>query len=188
MKKKYIELEKELDNVSDKVERSCILKDLSFLKKRAFGLPKNTYALVKECISNAGYIYYDANEEADTLCVKLVQEKAAWGCLSDDMDMFVFECPFVIRQFQLSNETFMFYKKEEILNELQMSFPLFKQMCVLSGTDYNIHDNNISLNETLKWLKEYNKTDNDAIDAKAAKTLICPTLEITGVAVFAPIK
>tara|TARA_B100001778_G_C18535619_1_gene605745 strand:+ start:775 stop:1113 length:339 start_codon:yes stop_codon:yes gene_type:complete len=35
---------------------------------------------------------------------------------------------------------------------------------------------------------ECNKTDNDAIDAKAAKTLICPTLEITGVAVLAPIK
>ena len=44
--------------------------------------------------------------------------------------------------------------------------------------------------EALKFSEKMmdDKIDKDAIDAKAAKTLICPTLEITGVAVLAPIK
>ena len=151
----------EIDMESDDEElRESILLEMEKLKRQFTKISDKNVKSVKEIMDAYGVNYYDAPGEADKICAYL-SRKLQCPCMSDDMDMFVFECPFVIRQFQLSNETFMFYKKEEILNELQMSFPLFKQMCVLSGTDYNIHDNNISLNETLKWLREYNKTDND---------------------------
>ena len=51
---------------------------------------------------------------------------------------------------------------DEILKELDLTFPLFKQICVLSGTDYNIYDNNVSLIETLKWYREFKKNSENS--------------------------
>lgn len=41
-----------------------------------------------------------------------------------------------------------------ILIELEMSMPTFKEIMVLSGTDYNIHSNT-SLEQTIQWLYKY---------------------------------
>jgi transcription elongation factor GreA-like protein len=60
----------------------------------------------------------------------------------------------------ISNETILLYKTDEILKELNLTFPLFKQVAILSGTDYNIYDNNTSFFETMNWLKEYIKIDD----------------------------
>ena len=47
---------------------------------------------------------------------------------------------------------------------LNLTFSLFQQIAILSGTDYNINDNDVSLNETMKWYKEFVKTvENDRI-------------------------
>jgi hypothetical protein len=40
--------------------------------------------------------------------------------------------------------------------ELDMSMTLFRQILVLSGTDYNINDST-NLNETMSWYHEYKK-------------------------------
>lgn len=161
---KYYDLNNSLENMDsdDEELRETILLEMEQLKRQFTKISDKNVKSVKKIMDAYGVSYYDAPGEADKVCAYLC-EKYQFPCMSDDMDMFVFECPFVIRQFQLSNGTFLFYKKDEILQELQMSFPLFKQICVLSGTDYNIYDNNTSLNETLKWLKEYKKNEQNEI-------------------------
>ena len=107
-----------------------------------------------------GVLYYDAYGEADRVCAYLCKEKC-YGCMSDDMDMFVYGCSVVIRHLSLINETVLVYHMDRILSDLDMPHSLLKQISVLSGTDYNIHDNDVSLFETLKWFKEYNRKDID---------------------------
>jgi hypothetical protein len=76
------------------------------------------------------------------------------------MDMFVYGCSRVIRHFSLANETVLVYNTEDILNDLKIPFTMFKQIAILSGTDYNTNDN-ISLYETLKWYKEFSSDESN---------------------------
>jgi hypothetical protein len=45
---------------------------------------------------------------------------------------------------------------KSILKDLNMNETQFREIMVLSGTDYNINSNT-SLHETMKWFKEYKK-------------------------------
>jgi hypothetical protein len=56
----------------------------------------------------------------------------------------------------LLNHTVILYDKKLILEELNMNDVEFREIMVLSGTDYNI-DSNTNLYETLKWHSQYNK-------------------------------
>jgi hypothetical protein len=91
------------------------------------------------------------------------------------MDMFVYGCPRVLRYFSLLNHTVVIYNLNEILNNLGIKQKELREICVLSGTDYNlniINNNNINndnnnietkdtpnLFKTLKYFKKYHKTD-----------------------------
>ena len=116
------------------------------------------------------------------MCVELVLNGTAWACLSDDMDMLVYGCPRVLRHLSLLECTVLYYDLEKILFELDMDLTTFRQIMVLSGTDYNLYNiNNLqrsvttsnpvtmnvsrnnsdiqthSLHETMKWYSGYMK-------------------------------
>ena len=79
------------------------------------------------------------------------------------MDMFVYGCTKVIRYISLLNHTVVIYDVKGILNTLQMSQNDFREICVLSGTDYNIKtETNVtsdkckpSLHKTMELFKKY---------------------------------
>jgi hypothetical protein len=57
------------------------------------------------------------------------------------------------------NHTAIFYDTERILKEINMTEDVFRDIMVLSGTDYNMN-NETNLVETLKWFNEYNRSGN----------------------------
>ena len=56
--------------------------------KKTLKLTKNDIKNAKELIIAYGACYLEARE-ADNLCAELVKKKIVYGCLSEDMDMFV---------------------------------------------------------------------------------------------------
>jgi hypothetical protein len=66
------------------------------------------------------------------------------------------------------NHTAVMYNLDEILVELGITIKEFKEICVLSGTDYNVDKNkdkdtgkdNSKLNQTLRLFKKYHKSEN----------------------------
>jgi hypothetical protein len=108
----------------------------------------------KELFDAYGVNYINAEGEADTLCVKLVLSGVAWACMSDDMDMFIYGCPRVLRQLSLLNHTCILYDTEMILKELEMPLQVFRQIMILTGTDYNTENTN-NLGETMQWYYAY---------------------------------
>lgn len=93
---------------------------------------------VKYLLGLCGVTYIQSTGEADEVCTKMVLDSNAWGCVSDDMDMFVFGCPRVLRYFDSFNDTLVLYDTTNILHELNVSVREFKTICVLSGTDYSV--------------------------------------------------
>ena len=133
----YIELLIKYENTQDKNEKQLMMKTLNDLKHK-FVRVRNTDKLrVKELLMAFGIMYYDSINEADEVCAYMVKSGKAWACLSDDMDMFVYGCTRVLRNISLINKTVILYETPIILKELCMSEQHFKQIMVLSGTDYN---------------------------------------------------
>lgn len=144
-------------NDSDKQE---IISNMDNLKKNFVSINKNDIENVKNMIRAYGATYYDAPGEADELCAMLTMKDKVWGCLSEDMDMFVYGCPRVIRYISLLKHTAVVYDLKDILNNLRITQKELRELCILSGTDYNFDcdDSNHSFTETIKVFKKYKKS------------------------------
>lgn len=167
--KEYDKLSEQLkNNTIDEYDRQEISNNMDLLKKQFIYINKDKIDSVKKLIRAYGATYYDAPEEADELCASLVIKNKVWACLSEDMDMFVYGCPRVLRYLSLLNHTLVIYNLDEILYGLGLKQKELREICVLSGTDYNFNnlDNNLinrkeepNLYKTLKYFKKYNKSD-----------------------------
>jgi 5'-3' exonuclease len=176
--KEYNALKNTLENADcDDNDKQDIINTMDQLKKQFVNITRGKTEQIKELIRAHGLTYYDAPGEADELCALLVVKKIVWACMSEDMDLFVYGCSRVLRYFSLINHNVVMYSMKGILEELGLTYSEFKEICILSGTDYNIHANtsisgiskknkDITLYDTLKLFHKYkdNKDNKDNKD------------------------
>jgi len=155
----------EINKNMDETEKQEIMNNMDMLKRKFVNVSKTDIENVKNLIRAYGATYYDAPGEADELCAMLTIKGKVWACLSEDMDMFVYGCPKVIRYLSLLNHTLVIYDMKGILNELGISQKELREICILSGTDYNClsddEGKNHTLYTTLKQFKKYHKVCRD---------------------------
>jgi flap endonuclease-1 len=168
--KEYNQLKKQLENKTiDDVEKQEVINNMDILKKKFIHIGKNEIDSVKRLIRAYGATYYDAPGEADELCACLVIKNKVWACLSEDMDMFVYGCNRVLRYLSLLNKTVVLYDTKDILNSLGITQKELREICVISGTDYNYNENKTddnskkgsSLYKTLAYFKKYHKENSE---------------------------
>lgn len=142
-----------------------IVNAMDILKRQIVQIKKDKVDAVKDLIRAYGATYYDAPGEADELCALLVIKKKAWACLSEDTDLFVYGCTRVLRYFSLIAHTVVLYYTKGILDELTMTQKNFKEICVLSGTDYNINangnNNKVNLRLTISYFRKYQEANRN---------------------------
>jgi 5'-3' exonuclease len=173
-KNEYYRLKEQLLNDTSESKQD-ILITMDHLKKQFIHINREKNEKVKALIRSFGATYYDAPNEADELCAMLVIKKKVWACLSEDMDLFVYGCNRVLRYISLTNHTVVLYYMKGILSQLDMTLKEFREVCILSGTDYNINMNtctrdkkcdpmNNNLYNVMKLFQKYkehtNKEDN----------------------------
>ena len=156
---KYIILQNKIKDpggtpISDE-DRTEILLEMDQLKRQFIRLRDEDVRKVKELMHAYGVEQYDAHGEADALCAYFVISGRAWACLSDDMDMFLYGCNFIIRHLSLLKQTVVVYNRNFILDDLGMTDRHFREIMVLSGTDYNTKSKT-TLNESIEWFYKYN--------------------------------
>lgn len=161
--KQYNKLKRELaeNKEIDEADKQEIISNMDVLKKQFVYITREKIEEVKDLIRAYGATYYDAPGEADELCAQLVIKNKVWACLSEDMDMFVYGCQRVIRYISLLNHTIVLYDNKEILNTLQMTQQELREICVISGTDYNMYNDNNkiapNLQQTVKLFYRFKK-------------------------------
>ena len=156
---KYKILEKKLKYIKNDENKEEIIENMNSLKKKFIRVKFSDIRKVQELIIAFGSCYIEAESEADEICARLVIKKYAYACLSEDMDLFVYGCPRVLRYLSLINQSVVIYYLDKILIDLNMSLKEFKEICVISGTDNNFTAGNITnLNKTLQYFKEFKKT------------------------------
>lgn len=146
-------------------EEQEIRKKMALLKKRQVTISKKDVDDVKELIRAFGATYFDAIGEADAVCAMLSVSGKVWGCLSEDMDMFTYGCPHVLRLLDTNEETVTHYHVSSIVRQLGMSTEDLKVICTLAGTDYNVKESNRrTLKETLRLFSCYQQQQTSTLD------------------------
>ena len=155
---------------------------LKMLKRRFVRLYDADFERVKTLLQALGVTYIVAPGEADAMCAQMVLKRKAHACASDDSDMFVYGCPRVLRHLNLLDQTIVMYDMSKILDLLGITMNEFRQICVVSGTDYTCCNKNSSNNSsnnsictekhpkpfhlylklTLKLFKQYKKCSQEA--------------------------
>ena len=136
-------------------EKNEIEGKLALLKKSCVVITRETIAQVKNLMDVYEAKHIHAEGEADEVCAQMVLKGEAWACLSEDMDMFVYGCPRVLRYFSLLKHNVVCYHMDEILRQLKMTQNEFREVCVLSGTDYNRKQEKREICKSMAYFRQY---------------------------------
>ena len=128
--------EYKLNNIT-KFKKPIDNKQYNSLRNKTIRITNDDISCVKELLNTLGIMYVDAPYEADEVCAMLVHKKIVYACLSDDTDMFVYGCSKILRSINLFDESVVLYSMSPILRSLRISQSTFREICLLSGTDYN---------------------------------------------------
>ena len=74
--------------------------------------------------------------------------------------MFLYNCPRVLRNISLINHCALEYNTDNILKEINMSINDFRNVLVLSGTDYNIN-HCIDLKHVITYFRKYQECETE---------------------------
>jgi len=157
---KYNILKLKLETV-EPIDVNELKIEMDKLRMRFIRIKRSDIDMVKSLMDSCGVQHYDAPGEADQLCAKMVINKQAWACMSDDMDMFVYGCTRVMRHISLLNHTVIFYNTNGILRELQIHMKHFREIMILSGTDYNANGLTNDVTKTMKYFKQFKLDEPD---------------------------
>jgi len=119
--KEYNQLMQSMNTVNNDNDKQQIKHNMELLKKKFVYINNTQLDNIKKLITFYGMTYIVAPFEADELCSLMVIKEMAWACLSEDMDMFVYGCPRVIRYMSLLKHTVVLYNTIEILKKLNIN-------------------------------------------------------------------
>lgn len=139
-------------------ERNRINREISKCGKKSVYMSKERNDMVKRIIIMFGGSYVDAPGEAEILCTQMVISGQAWSCMTEDMDVFLYGCPRVLRYFSIINKNAILYTTETIMKNIGITFDDFRKIFIITGTDYNDpYDGTLTLEESINCIKQYKK-------------------------------
>jgi 5'-3' exonuclease len=147
-------------------ERKKILLQMHTVKKQCIRIKRYQILFAKQMMEALDVKYIDAIGEADEICAKFCKSNIAFGCLSDDMDMFTYGCSNILRNLNLLKEEVTIYDYESIISELQLTPTIFTQLLIISTNDYN-DDNDNNFNKSLKWFDHYKQSQHNDMSFKS---------------------
>jgi hypothetical protein len=160
------DIERMIHRLTDQLKNEPIEPDtlsrIHELKRKCVKLTREDKQEVKKLLQHMGISYYQCEGESDPVCAHMVITNQAYACLSEDMDMFLYGCPRVLRYFSLLYYSVVEYELSNILKDLDMSLFEFRSVCVLTSTDYNLSiEPRIDLSEVFLLFETYKMNKNN---------------------------
>ena len=140
----HIELTEKLQSTDlTVVDRRQLVDRCDVARRTAAKITREKELAVKRMFDTRNVDYCVAPSEADVMCATMVLRNRFWGCMSDDMDMFVYGCGHIIRDLDMDTHMVSLYVLDDILEKMHIGHEDFKRVCIMSGTDYDMHVNDV---------------------------------------------
>lgn len=160
--KEYHELKESIESSMQANEKAEILVKMETLRKKSTRIQERDLVQLKQLFDAMGVFYHTAEKEADIVCAYFVKKGFAWACMSDDMDMFVYGCDRVLREWNVHKNTGILYDRERIMKEVRVEPGHFSHLLLLMGSDYNQQDKcEVDVYTAFKWYDEFMKNNKN---------------------------
>jgi len=138
-----------------------LLEKQKELKIKKGNMMKQTVSINKDIIDDCKEIldlfnvkYIEASEEADTQLAYMTKNNLVDYVISEDMDLLTFGCTNLIRNYS-GKKDIKLIKLEDILEESELSYEQFVELCILLGCDYIDTIPGIGFNKAYTLIKKY---------------------------------
>lgn len=139
-------------------ERARIVKQIEYYRRRSIRVKNEDITQLKKLMDELGIYYCDAPNESDVVCAYYVQKGIAWACVSDDMDLFAYNCPRVLREWNIQREETILYDFEAIKKDIRLDNAHVRYVLLLVGHDYTENVCGLSpycMEQVIDWYREY---------------------------------
>ena len=135
-------------------------EELERVNKSIININSEHFELIYELLDYFGIPYIIANGEGETFCSKLYLNGKVSGIISEDSDVLVNGGKVFIRGFNPIKNSVEEYNLDIILNNLEIDYYQFIDLCILCGCDYTTKINGIGPITAYKLIKSYNNIEN----------------------------
>ena len=142
----------------EQTEKDAIMKKMEECRKKSTRVKETDVIALKELFDTMGVYYYDAPMEADIVCAYFVKSGKAWACMSDDMDMFVYGCDRVLREWRIEKKIGVLYDTDTITSEINIRRSYLTALLLLLGSDYHqeiCKEEHILVNQAFQWYDQF---------------------------------
>lgn len=136
-----------------------IKKEVEKLKKQNFHVSKSDFELTKKLFDILNVPYYQAPMEAETMCADLCKQGLVDGVLSRDTDVLAYGSPVFLTNLVMKDEICERIVLDELLEEMNWTYPQFLDFCIMCGTDYNRNMPKIGSGTAYKLIDTYKSID-----------------------------
>lgn len=129
-------------------------------KQQIIEISQEDIILVKQLFDILKIPYYQAPNEAETMCADLCKRGLVSAVLSEDTDVIAYGCPnFLFKIETLSGKcTRINYHK--LLSLLDVNDEQFLDLCIMCGCDYNKNIPKIGFDRSYKFIQKYGNIEN----------------------------
>lgn len=137
-----------------------ISNEIDRMKNNLLDIRMEDFVLVKKLLDILKVPYYYGVSEAEASCAHLCLNGQVDAVLTEDTDILAYGCPFSLHKLNIVTNTVIMIEMKKLLTMLEMTYPQFRDFCIMCGTDYNTNIPKIGPERAYRYLKEYKSIDN----------------------------
>ena len=130
-------------------------EELKKLKSQSVSITAEDFELTKKLFELMEVPYVLADMEAETKCSHLCKLGLVDAVLSEDTDVLAYNTPIFLTKINTTTDTCIEIRIENILSELEIAYELFRDLCIMCGTDYNSNIFRVGPENAFKLLKRH---------------------------------
>jgi len=136
-----------------------IKEEIEKIDKKIIVIRSEHIDQVKQLFDYFGVSYIHAPCEAESLLAVLCKKNIIDCCITEDMDILANGCQVFLKNFSSDKNVVDEYCLEGILNNLEITYEQFVDLCILCGCDYTTKIYGIGHVNAYKLIKKYNNIE-----------------------------
>ena len=135
-------------------------EEIEKIEKKIIIIKSHHIEDAKSLFNNFGISYIHAPCEAESLLAVLCKKKIIDCCITEDMDILANGCKIFLKNFSSDKNVVDEYCLEGILQNLELSYDEFVDLCILCGCDYTSKIYGIGHVNAYKLIKKHKNIEN----------------------------
>lgn len=147
----------------DFIDKKSIQQEIAYLRQQVVYVSREDIDLTKRMLQSMGIPTVSARTEAEAECAYMCIQGLADAVMSEDTDVLVYGPDLFFTKVNATKETCVAMRHSILLDSIGLSRDSFRDLCIMSGTDYNENIWNIGCEKAYNLLVKYTSIEGISV-------------------------